>query len=206
MKKLFLAIRQGDLAEVKALISKDPELVNCVAKQPPKKDDGQSPLQVAFKSNNFDVADYLIAAGADVNFIEATSINDWKAPVIHDAIMAVVISAACGRDPSVAPVARALTSLNTVIDKGADVSAQDSHGNNCAVRAVSGINQFCPLSDRPADVANFLEDIYPVLEMLINSGVDFNARTETRLSALQLLNKNSPVRDLLTQLVSAASS
>ena len=47
MKKLFKAIRNGDFNEVKEIITKKPELVNCVAKQPPKKDDGQSPLQVA---------------------------------------------------------------------------------------------------------------------------------------------------------------
>lgn len=37
-----------------------PDLVNCVAKQPPKKDDGQSSLQVALKTGAFDIADYLI--------------------------------------------------------------------------------------------------------------------------------------------------
>ena len=42
MKKLFVAIRNSDLDTVKQLIEKKPELVNCVAKQPPKKDDGQS--------------------------------------------------------------------------------------------------------------------------------------------------------------------
>lgn len=44
MKKLFTAIRKKDNETVKALIEKKPELVNCTAKQPPKKDDGQSPL------------------------------------------------------------------------------------------------------------------------------------------------------------------
>lgn len=36
MKKLFTAIRKGDINTVKALIEKDKELVFCVAKQPPK--------------------------------------------------------------------------------------------------------------------------------------------------------------------------
>ena len=39
MKKLFLAIRYGDLQKVKDLIDNDPELVHCTAKQPPKKDE-----------------------------------------------------------------------------------------------------------------------------------------------------------------------
>lgn len=46
MKKLFKAIRAQDYELVKQIIEAKPELVNCTAKQPPKKDDGQSPLQV----------------------------------------------------------------------------------------------------------------------------------------------------------------
>lgn len=40
MKALFTAIRKFDFEKVKTLIAKNPDLVNCVAKQPPKKDDG----------------------------------------------------------------------------------------------------------------------------------------------------------------------
>ncbi|MED4455044.1 ankyrin repeat domain-containing protein [Metabacillus fastidiosus] len=92
MKKLFIAIRRGDLDQVKELIEKKPSLVNCTAKQPPKKDDGQSPLQVAIKSGNFSIAEYLIDFGADLNFIEIDSCNEWKMPVIQDAIMATVMN------------------------------------------------------------------------------------------------------------------
>ena len=92
MKKLFTAIRKKDNETVKALIEKKPELVNCTAKQPPKKGDGQSPLQVALKSGNFEIAEYLINNGADVNFIEDESCaNDWRMPALHDAITAAVM-------------------------------------------------------------------------------------------------------------------
>ena len=92
MKKLFKAIRNGDFNEVKEIITKKPELVNCVAKQPPKKDDGQSPLQVALKTGNFEIAKYLIEMGADLNFMEDESCcNEWRTPVIHDAITAAVM-------------------------------------------------------------------------------------------------------------------
>lgn len=37
MKKLFLSIRQGDIQQVKELLQKKPELISCIAKQPPKK-------------------------------------------------------------------------------------------------------------------------------------------------------------------------
>jgi ankyrin repeat protein len=93
MKKLFVAIRNSDLDTVKQLIEKKPELVNCVAKQPPKNDDGQSPLQVAFKTGNVDIAEYLIDAGANVNFIEDESCcNTWRTPVLHDAINCAVMN------------------------------------------------------------------------------------------------------------------
>ena len=92
MKKLFNAIRNGDLDTVKKLIEKKPELVSCTAKQPPKKDDGQSPLQVALKTGNTAIADYLIDMGADVKFIEDESCcNAWRTPVLHDAINCAVM-------------------------------------------------------------------------------------------------------------------
>lgn len=43
MKKLFKAIRQGKLDEVAMILDKKTDLISCLAKAPPKKDDGQSP-------------------------------------------------------------------------------------------------------------------------------------------------------------------
>jgi len=73
MKKLFTAIRQGNLEEVQRILDKKPELISCLAKAPPKKDDGQSPLMVAIKSDNLEVAHLLLDRGADVNFQDAPS-------------------------------------------------------------------------------------------------------------------------------------
>lgn len=75
------------------MIEGKPELVNCVAKQPPKKDDGQSPLQVAIKTGNFDITNLLIDSGADINFIEGEdSYDDWRMPVLNYAILAAVMN------------------------------------------------------------------------------------------------------------------
>jgi len=41
MKKLFTAIRASDFEMVRQIIENKPELVNCVAKKPPKNADGQ---------------------------------------------------------------------------------------------------------------------------------------------------------------------
>ncbi len=65
MKKIFTAIRQGKFDEVKSILEKKPELVNCVSGALPKKDHGQSPLQVALKTGKYEIADYLIEHGAD---------------------------------------------------------------------------------------------------------------------------------------------
>lgn len=88
MKKLFKAIRQGKLDEVAMILDKKPDLISCLAKAPPKKDDGQSPLMVAIKSDNLEVAHLLLDRGADVNFRDAVNpygIN-FSAPIWYDAI------------------------------------------------------------------------------------------------------------------------
>ena len=89
MKKLFTSIRQGKLDEVAAILDKKPELISCLAKAPPKKDDGQSPLMIAIKSDNLEVAHLLLDRGTDVNFQDAINPygNNFSAPVWYDAIV-----------------------------------------------------------------------------------------------------------------------
>lgn len=60
MKKLFVAIRQGKVEEVAAILNKKPDLISCLAKAPPRKDDSQSPLMVAIKSDNLEVGRELL--------------------------------------------------------------------------------------------------------------------------------------------------
>lgn len=93
VKKLFKAIRQKKLEEVKAIIEKNPSLVNCVAMPPPKKDNGQSPLQVALKTDACEIIDFLIKNCADVNFMEAQDDDPGlRCPVLHDAVRMSLIS------------------------------------------------------------------------------------------------------------------
>ena len=93
MKKLFKAIRQNELDEVKAIIEKKPETLACIATPPPKKDAGQSPLQVAVKVGSFDIAYYLIEKGADVNFMEEESeFTSHRCPIIQDALRTAIQS------------------------------------------------------------------------------------------------------------------
>ena len=60
MKKLFTAIRKCDLETVKSLLDKSPELISCISVGAPKKDEGQSPLQVALKASSVEIVDLLL--------------------------------------------------------------------------------------------------------------------------------------------------
>lgn len=72
MNKLFKDIRQGNIDSVKAIIEKKPEAVNEIfTGTKPKKDIGQSPLEVAIKCGAFEIVDYLLDHGADPDFVES---------------------------------------------------------------------------------------------------------------------------------------
>lgn len=190
MKRLFKAIRNGDFRVVKEIITKKPELVNCVAKQPPKKDDGQSPLQVALKTGNFEIAKYLIDMNADLNFIEDESCcNEWRTPVIHDAITAAVMCSRWNTNDKYMGFKvystkeradEAFDTLCLMIEKGADVNGIDSYGN-------SGIWRFCLQSNQILPSLNYVdhvesddrlftdeihEDLRRILVALKEAGVD----------------------------------
>ena len=81
LRSLHKAIRHQDLERVRLMVTENPELVNAPATSPPKKVDGQSPLQIALKCGQFTIADLLIDRGADVGFIELSDINAWRMPV-----------------------------------------------------------------------------------------------------------------------------
>lgn len=190
MKKLFTAIRASDLEMVRQIIEKEPELVNCIAKKPPKKDDGQSPLQVALKTGNTAIANYLLDMGADVNFIEdETCCNAWRTPVLHDAINCAVMSCRWNQDDKYMGfrefstkerAVEALAVLKKMLDMGADVNALDSYGN-------SGLNRFALQAKQILPSYNYVEhregkdrifteelheDLRSVLQALKDAGAD----------------------------------
>ena len=191
MKKLFKAIRDGNLEEVRQLIEQKHELVNCVARQPPKKDDGQSPLQVSLKTGHTEIAEFLLDKGADVNFIEDESCcNEWRAPVIHDAINCAVMQSRWNTNDilrgfvvhsSKEKAMNALHVLTRMIETGADVNALDSYGNSCLNRFGLQASQILPRWDyvnqcESEDAYKFTEelhqDLYNVLKVLKDAGAD----------------------------------
>ena len=192
MKKLFKAIRDKNIELVKQLIINDPVLVNCTAKQPPKKDDGQSPLQVALKTGAFDIADFLIDNGADLNFMEDESCcNTWRAPVIHDAINAAVMSSRWNTNNPYtdfevysteenAITARKL--LEKMLQLGSDINMLDSFGNSGIWRYCLQANQIlprfnsatnCECDDRIFTV-ELETDLLSILKLLYKYGADLS--------------------------------
>lgn len=174
MKKLFTVIRQGKLDEVKTILERKPELVNCVSGALPKKDHGQSLLQVALKTGKYEIADYLISHGADVNFMEAEDDDPGlRTPVLFDAINATITSL-CYRRVDESDIAFGYVKL--LIEKGADVNKLASNGFDSINWSVS---QAELLFERPSiypDVQEKVrEQLTKILDLLIENGVDYVA-------------------------------
>lgn len=193
MKKLFQAIRKSDIDTVKQLLEKKPELISCTAKQPPQKDDGQSPLQVALKTGNFEIANHLLDLGADVNFMESDSCcNEWRAPVIHDAIVASVRCSRWNVNSSIyggikvfstkERADEAFHTLERIINLGADVNAKDSHGISCLWRFCGEARQILPtynhveqrLLENRIFTPEVKEDLSRIYCILLKNGMDLN--------------------------------
>ncbi len=90
MNKLFKDIRHSDVDAVRVAISKNITVVNEVyTAKAPKKDIGQSPLQVAIKCGEFEIIELLLENGADPDFMENPELvppHSVCMSVLHDAI------------------------------------------------------------------------------------------------------------------------
>ncbi|MCR5824125.1 MAG: ankyrin repeat domain-containing protein [Lachnospiraceae bacterium] len=177
MTKLFKAIRHADLEEIKRIIEKKPEAVNSVAGTTPKKDHGQSPLQVALKTGHIEIADYLIDHGADVNFCEEEDDDPGlRVPVIFDAITATIDSL-CYREFDISD--QALILLEKLIDKGANVNAFTSHGLGTINWAILRAQNIMAYPDLYVNVQKEVRNkLAGVLDLLIKNDVDVDAWAE----------------------------
>lgn len=182
MRALFSEIRAGAHEAVARRLDREPSLVHAIAASPPKKDDGQSTLQVAIKAAQFEIADLLLDRGADATFIDASSLTTRHAPVLHDAIRATVFSSRFGRNralPGHPPKVeimntldnfdRAFAVLTRVIERGADPNATDSFGNPALIRAVLDARQ---IIDEPSS-PEVRDDLDRVFALLRHAGSDF---------------------------------
>ena len=174
MKKLFKAIRAGDLNEVAAIITKNPETISCVATPPPKKDMGQSPLQVAVKIHNFDIAYYLIEQGADCDFMESEEEgSSWRMPVLHDAIR-IVLQSLCYGEVDVSE--KGLDLVRTLLEHGADPTKPGSNGFAALDLTVSEAENILERQGAYPNVQGLCEErLEALLDILLEHGADFNA-------------------------------
>lgn len=215
MKKLFLAIRHGDLEQVKALIEKKPELVNCVAKQPPKKDDGQSPLMVALKTEQHEIANYLIDAGADLNFMESEPCSGvLRQPVLFDAICNAVMCSrwntyhhVCGLEvrSTKENFDAAYALLERMLKNGADIHAVDSYGFSAIWHFASDANEILPgyedaekriYDDTRKFTDEVREDLTKVYKLLVEYGMDVDYVSPTLHTTVRKFH-HGPVLEIL---------
>jgi hypothetical protein len=184
MKALFTAIRDRDSERVRQLCENHPSAVNEVSGGAPKRDRGQSPLQVAVKTANFEIANWLVDHGADVCFMEADGASPWRMPVLHDAIRAATFSSwTVGND--VDTFAGSFGTLDKLLNAGADVRACDSNGKTAATRFWLDVAQIwgpqLPEGARPTT----LDRLHQVCERLVGAGVDFGPEPFAGLRRLQ---------------------
>ena len=190
MKKLFVLLRQGNIEEVDKIITARPELLDCVAGPSPKKDHGQSLLQVALKSGNLAIADYLIDKGINVDFMEAEDDDPGlRAPVLFDAITAAIDSLCINQFSTQEQIQnrfekseQALCLLRKIIANGADVNKRSSNG----MSALNWSLHHAEMIMRNAVIYPFSqkkvrETLECILDLLIDHGADYKAWFEEGL-------------------------
>ena len=187
IKAFIKAIRNHDNSTVSQMLVDIPSLVSAKAKSPPKKDDGQSPLQIAFKVGNFQAAEFLLNHGADVNYIEESEINEWKAPVLHDAIRATIFNSKTIEKDD-ANFKWGLELIRNMLEKGADPNKEDSYGNSCSMRAVLDARQMILRPDVDQTPKGTVYQVKQVFAVLYEYGANFDNPTRTRESVREALS------------------
>jgi ankyrin repeat protein len=134
------AIKENNLLKIKKLVGNDKMHATVCNGKTPKKDAGQSGLQIALKTSNLDIAEFLIEQGANVNFIEDSKISEVSMPVLHDCIHVLFIYSLCDFYKKNKPFYdKAFNIFKIMLLKGANPNAVDCNGNNSFHRAILDI-------------------------------------------------------------------
>lgn len=149
-------------------------------------------MQVALKTGALDVAEYLIDCGADLNYMEDESCcNEWRTPVIHDAINAAVMKCRWNTNDKIRgfieystekEARKAYEILEKMLKLGADVNKLDSYGNSGIWRFCLQANQILPTfnyftnseSDDRIFTKELENDLLNVLNLLCKYGADIS--------------------------------
>ncbi len=215
MKKLFTAIKKHDFDLVKKILEDKPNLIDCVAKQPPKSDDGKSLLQVAIKDGTIEIANYLLDKGANVNFMECeTSVNGWQMPVIQDALsLAIMKTRWCVIDAQGNETVQhtreesdeAFSLLKRMIDLGADLNRVDSKGNTTLERVVMQAAQIMPLynpntqqyTEKRKITNDFRSDLERIFSLLFEHGLTSRIKMRTSNMTIKEFYSKHPLNEVL---------
>ena len=218
MQKTFQLLRRGDLEGARQILDKKPEEVNAVSGDKPKRDQGQSLLQVAIKSGHLDIADLLIDRGADLNFIEEpTELNPYCQPVLQTAGGRAVFD--CRRMikrwngqyemySSKEKADQSFKVFEKMLELGADISQKDSHGGTLLQTILNETKEVLPsyywktkeTSDNVLITDELRHDLNRIYDLLIRYGVTADEIAVYQKIPLKELYQDSPTMEFLNRL------
>ena len=218
MQKTFQLLRRGDIEGVRQILDKKPEEVNAVSGDKPKRDQGQSLLQVAIKSGHLDIADLLIDRGADINFIEEpTELNPFCQPVIQTAGGRAVFD--CRRMikrwngqyemySSKEKADQSFKVFKKMLELGADISQKDSHRGTLLQTILIETKEVLPsyywktkeTSDNVLITDELRHDLNRIYDLLIRYGVTSEEISAYHKIPLKELYQDSPTMEFLNRL------
>ena len=218
MQKTFQLLRRGDIEAVRQILDRKPEEVNAVSGDKPKRDQGQSLLQVAIKSGHLDIADLLIDRGADLNFIEEpTELNPFCQPVIQTAGGRAVFD--CMRMikrwngqyqlySSKEKADQSFKVFKKMLELGADISQKDSHRGTLLQTILIETKEVLPsyywktkeTSDNVLITDELRHDLNRIYDLLIRYGVTSEEISAYHKIPLKELYQDSPTMEFLNRL------
>ena len=171
MNKLF---KHGDIEAVRAAISKNAAVVNEVYNaKAPKKDIGQSPLQVAIKCGEFEIIDLLLEKGADPDFMEDPSLvppHSVCMSVLHDAIIGAFISL-CYKQYGHSE--KYMNLIKILLENGADPNRKTSSEMLPIGTAVNDAEMILTRGNAYLDIQEITKKrLFESLDLLIKYGAD----------------------------------
>lgn len=174
MNKLFKDIRHSDIEAVRAAISKSAAVVNEVYNaKAPKKDIGQSPLQVAIKCGEFEIIELLLEKGADPDFMEDPELvppHSVCMSVLHDAIICA-FSALCYKEYSRSE--KYMDLIKILLENGANPNRKTSSGVLPIGMAIHHAETILNGRSAYPDIQEITKKrLFDVLDLLIKHGAD----------------------------------
>lgn len=184
--------QKGNLESVKALIEKDPELVNA------KDKDGRTPLHWACRGVHLEVVKFLVEKGADVNAEDSSKIVPLHSLATRNSAKAIAVLAAKGANVDTkdyggntalhyAAMSNAADAVALLVKKGADIESREDYGRTplllCArerggpkttrvlLEAGADVNARDKFQATPIDLAAWRGKA-EVVDMLLDSGAD----------------------------------